>query len=249
MGWQQTESLFGNQCLGNLTREPDDLWSQRAMGKYKQLINSIYDQSLTKAYPIAYSVIPTDIWDNWVEEFIKNSRSQEPRVWLMPKLFMQYVQQEGLANQIGRPYIDDLLLFEWVEIELFTQEDIAIPQVVTEVDWIQDVVTFNPHHLIISLSYPVHKSTEHDQLMDQGQYTWAVYRDPNTFAVQYVQLGLFDKYCIEYMQKDKLSLGTAILAVMTDLNLSDSDLPAIQARTIEVFDQFISSGFILGKTI
>ena len=246
MSWQHTEKSFGNQCLGNEQYTSENTWSERALLKYKELINSIYHQSLMKAYPICHSILEPTVWNTWVADFIKFSRSDEPRVWLMPRLFKEYVKTQKLGEKNHMPYMDDLLLFEWLEIEVFTELDINLPKISASINWDKDTVYFNPHAREMVLDYPVHRSIKHDELMKKGLYNMIVYRHPETFSVQYIQMGVFDKLCIDFMQSDKLPLAKAIELVFQRLHLEQVQFALIRERTLQVFNQFQQDGFILG---
>ena len=57
---------------------------------------------------------------------------------------------------LGKPFLDDLLYFEWMEIEVHTMPDRPFPDYVKEGNVLEDRLAFNPEYEIIRMDYPVH---------------------------------------------------------------------------------------------
>jgi hypothetical protein len=118
-------------------------------------------------------------------------------VWQMPGEFFQFAVESEYKIIRKYPFLLDLLLFEWEEIEVYMMEDVApFPYTVIPESKIKYVV--NPELKILQLQYPVHlKNATTISENDKGAYFVILHREPETGNVQFTNIGLPHALIIE----------------------------------------------------
>ena len=158
------------------------------LSNYRRLVRNIFDDTLRRAYPITFEVLSAEEWDDMINTFMEKARPQTPYIWKMPFEFYEFAVNEDFAAQFDRPYLDDLLFFEWIEIEIFTMPDQAIPDFRNEGDFLNDKIVVNPDFRIIELAYPVHTMPAAEAVNHEGQYFVLSFREQESGEVRFVDL-------------------------------------------------------------
>ncbi|MDE3234472.1 MAG: putative DNA-binding domain-containing protein [Bacteroidota bacterium] len=123
---------------------------------YRRLVMNVVDDMLQNAYPLTYALCNAKEWRTAVNDFFSNYSCQSPQVWYMPEEFYVFLVQtkHSLLNKYA--FLEDLLLFEWTEVELFMMEDkLAIYS--SKGDLCYSKLVINPEHQLLHFHYPVHK--------------------------------------------------------------------------------------------
>ncbi len=124
--------------------------------EYRRLVINVVMDMLENAYPLTRQLLNPDDWDYLVQQFFAEHRCQSAQVWYMPKEFSDYIRQTQPDLLQRYPALEDLLLFEWTETELFMMED--IPSIADPLgDILFSRLVINPEHRLLQLSYPVHR--------------------------------------------------------------------------------------------
>jgi len=166
--------------------------------QYRRLVYNVADDTLQTAYPLTYALLTTAEWDALVNDFYSNHRCQSYQVWKMPYELYEYVAGNDLSLKQQYPFLTDLLLFEWMEIELFMMEDKKAGAFLREGELITDVLVCNPEHVLLQLDYPVHtKKAATITSADHGLYYLLLYRLPDTGQVQFIELSAFYAWLVE----------------------------------------------------
>lgn len=169
---------------------------------YRRLVFNITNNALKQAYPVAYRLLSTEQWESLVADFFENHDAQEYRIWLMPKEFYLFVKEKKYYKTFDIPFLNDLLLFEWIEIEVHTMSDEKFPEFKTEGDLWNDVFVLNPEYKLLELQYPVHtKKTNAITKDDKAYYYLLVYREFNNMSVQFMNLPILFAYVIEQIEE------------------------------------------------
>src|SRR5690606_9540893 len=110
-------------------------------------------------------------------EFFCNHPCQNPQVWSMPKEFYEYLVKSRHSLLIKYPFLQDLLWFEWIELELFMMED-KKAEYTTNGDILFSRLVLNPEYQLLSFKYPVHhKNARYITITDQSDYFAAAHRN------------------------------------------------------------------------
>jgi len=173
---------------------------------YRRLVSNVVKDTLGTAFPITISALGKDIWDLLVQDFFADGIPQTPQVWKLPLEFYRYHADKVTGKSIGKPFLDDLLYFEWMEIEVHTMPDRPYPVYETEGDLFHDIVVFNPEYEIIKLEYPVHIYPVRETIERKGEYYALLYRMPESGHVQFLNLSALNVYMITRLQEEKAPL-------------------------------------------
>ncbi len=174
---------------------------------YRRLISNVVTDTLHTAFPITVAALGEHQWELLVQDFFADGIPQTPQVWKLPFEFYQYHAGRETGKRIGKPFLDDLLYFEWMEIEIHTMPDRPFPDFVTEGELFNDRLVFNPEHEIIQLSFPVHTHPVRETIELEGEHYALLYRMPESGHVQFLNLSALNIYIITRLQEEKVTLN------------------------------------------
>ena len=144
---------------------------------YRRLVYNVVDDMLQNAYPLTHALLGAIEWKNLVNEFFTHHPCQSPQVWYMPKEFYQYLVTVKHPLLEKYPFLEELLCFEWAEVELFMMEDRREKPAATY-SLETDKLVINPEHQLFSFQYPVHLKPAHGiTTADKGNYFLAAHRN------------------------------------------------------------------------
>ena len=179
--------------------------NQKHVTHYRRLVYAIVDDILQSAYPIFYAYTVKGIWDEVVHDFFSSHACRTPYVWKMPGEFYEYACTHQLKEKYKIPFLEDLLLFEWIELELHTMKDETFPETKAEGNWLTEPLVLNPEYRILSVKFPVH--TMHPTLLetqDPGDYYILLYREPEKASIQFMDISLLFALTLEKMEEKKV---------------------------------------------
>ncbi len=144
---------------------------------YRRLVYNVVDDMLQNAYPLTHALLSATEWKHLVNDFFTHHACQSPQVWYMPKEFYQYLVTIKHPFLEKYPFLEELLCFEWAEVELFMMEDRrGEPAATYSLETGKLVI--NPEHQLFSFQYPVHlKPARNITMTDKGNYFLAAHRD------------------------------------------------------------------------
>lgn len=171
----------------------------RRLHHYRRLVSNVVNDSLSRAYPIAKSILDEENWNSLVNDFFINHDSQSPQIWKLPYEFYEYVLEANWAEKLSMPYLYDLLYFEWIEIEIFTMEDIDVQYNTSSENIFHNNIVVNPESQLIKLEYPVHLLSLNEAYQNKGNYFVFVYRMPDSGKVKFLNLSLLNAYIFELL--------------------------------------------------
>lgn len=199
--------------------------NQKHVRHYRRLVYNIIDDMLQNGFPIFFKyAAEKEIWDGIVHEFWSTHSCQTPQVWKVPGEFYEYACAKNLKDKYKIPFLDDLLLFEWIELDIHTMEDEVYPQVKEEGDILNDVIALNPEYRILSLQYPIH--TTDPTIIDEskkGQYFVLIYREKENGAVQFMDISVLYALTIEKIEEEK-NLSQVVDELQNIFNFPDKKI-------------------------
>lgn len=152
-----------------------------AEGVYHDLIKNNIEGTLIKGFPLAHALLSQEQWQTVVEDFFLNGHSTSPFLWKLPKAFLSFVKKKKYQKRWNIPFLDELLHFEWIEIELFMQKDIPLKLK-------KDLLYLNPEGKLLHYNYPVFEKLSIENPPPAGSYTLFGYRHPDTCQVHFISL-------------------------------------------------------------
>jgi len=211
--YQKTASYKHQSSLANYCRTgeytPIPGVKEKNVGRYRQLIFNVVNGSLQSAYPLTYSLLGEEEWHELAHTFFSSHRCQSPLVWQMPKELYEFVVEENYPLAKKYPFLSDLLLFEWKEVEVYMMEDIE-PYPFTKKRINDAGLVLNPEIQVLSLEYPVHlKNAKEISEKDKGVYFVSLHREPETGRVlftnmQYPHVQVIEKLAQEPVNFEEL---------------------------------------------
>ncbi len=153
---------------------------------YRRLVYNVVRDTLKKGYPLFIELFGKENFEKAVQHFYATHKCKTPHVWQMPKEFCEFYTKKALPFEHDCPFVAELLLFEWIEIEVFMMEDEEIVPYEKEGNVDEDFLVSNPEIRIMPLTYPIHnRKITHVKKEDKGQYFVAVVRNPETKRVKF----------------------------------------------------------------
>ena len=157
--------------------------------QYRRLVYNAIKDTLKTAYPITRKLIGKKRWKKAVAHFFENHKCETPQIWRLPLEFCDYYTANQLPFKKDFPCIQELLRYEWLEIEVFMMEDLPVEKFKSITTSQNEVVVPNPEIKILPLQYPIHtKKIKQITEADKGQYFVTIHRDYYTKQVKFHDL-------------------------------------------------------------
>ena len=238
------QSILANYCRDGV--EPVGLIDvkQKNLHHYRRLVFNIASDILETAYPITFSYLNEIDWKDLVTSYFKDHKCQTNQVWRMPHEFYEYCKENNIAEKLNVPFLNDLLLFEWLELEVHTMPDEKFPNYLKEGDLFSQQILFNPEYKLVPLSYPVHKIAPGEELIEKkGNYFLLIYREKETGNVQFIDLSMFYTFLIE-----NIANGLLVKDILVEANsmFGINDIKLLKDSTSVFLIDLQKRNFILG---
>ena len=237
------QSQLAEYCRsGNLT--VIDGVDPNRLPHYRRLIFNVLDGTFERAYPIFRRVVSEEAWKKVVRDFQINHDAKETRIWMLPFEFYDFCKANNYGQKLNRPYLNDLLYFEWIEIEIHTMPDKVIPEFKEVGDLLDDRLIINPEYKLIHLNYPVHNTSKDKLIKKKGNYFILVYREQENLDVRFFEFSTFFALVFELIVNHNYTGRNALIEAAKQFKLTDEN-SAIQ-NGIVFFNDLLSQGIILG---
>ncbi|MDO9000693.1 MAG: DNA-binding domain-containing protein [Bacteroidota bacterium] len=210
---------------------------------YRRLVFNIGVDTIETAYPITHSFLPSDVWNKLLHDFYAEHKCQTPQVWRMPLEFYEYCVEKNIQAQLNIPFLNDLLYFEWLELEIHTMDDIAYPQINIEGDILLNTIALNPEHKLIKLNYPVHIVAPTEMKDEAGDYFLLMYREKETGNIQFIDVSILYAYIIEQLQS---GIRLQDILAEADSLFQINNFEQLKEHVLIFIDDLKKRNFILG---
>jgi hypothetical protein len=178
------------------------------MEQYRKLARNVIADGLESAYPLTVSALDPDDWDGLVYRFFAEHDCQSTQVWRMPLEFLGFVETAAGPLLNRYPFLPELLVFEWTEVELYMMEDLPVADVRPVRDWTADALVFHPEYRLLVFNYPVHlRQPDALSSAEAAQYAVLAFRDYVTGEVQFLDLSLLYAWLLDGLISSGLSLS------------------------------------------
>lgn len=210
---------------------------------YRRLVYNIVNDMLENAYPLTKALVSAKEWKAVVNDFFSNHPCQTPQVWYMPKEFYEYIFNSGYPLLTRYVFLNDLLWFEWTELEMFMMEDIKA-SFSADGDILFSHLVLNPEHTLLSFQYPVHKkNASYITLTDRGNYYVAANRNADG-AVVFTDLSPALTRIVEYLAEEPHSIKELFQKFEAEYKLSLGE--AEQQSIIQFINTAYQQQLIIG---
>lgn len=217
---------------------------QRHVKHYRRLVYNIIDDILETAFPLFHAFAEEGLWNELVNDFFSKHNCQTPQVWKVPGEFYEYACKENWKEKYNVPFLEDLLLFEWIEMDIHTMKDETYPEYVAEGSLEKGTIVLNPEYRILQMTWPVH-TTPPENINDKtkGQYFVLIFRQPESGSVQFLDISILHALTIE-----KIEEGKKLTEIVEELQaiFSFPDRGQAQAHLASFLTDLQQKGFVLG---
>jgi len=218
--------------------------NEKRIHHYPRLVYNVIDDTLRSAFPLTLDLFSEEEWESAVSRFWASHKCSGYSLWKMPFEFYQYVIAEEKNLLKTFPFLDELLLFEWTEIEIHMMEDEVFPEVVSDGDFEIDRIALNPEHKILQMKYPVHlKNPNEITGADEGEYFVLIFRTPETGTVQFIDISFFFFWLIGKIFNEQTSLSKLLDEAEQLFGVEKSTL---LLNTIPFLKELHQKNFIIG---
>lgn len=239
----QQQSDLAQYCRSGILTDELKVRKDR-VHHYHRLFKNVIDDNLRSAFPLTVNLLNKNEWDELVSFFFSQHASRSAQSWQIPKEFFQFVKNNHFDVKDKYPHLDDLLYFEWLEIEVFMMENIPYPSFTRRGNWIIDSIKLNPEHKIVRVSYPVHlkKATEISK-EDQGDFYIVLFREQDIGKVQFLDISAFFVVILENIKKG-IILRDILKALKNELQMDSME--HLLMNTIPFLNKIRIKGLALG---
>ncbi len=191
---------------------------------YKELIHYRFKEVLLSTFPRFLELLSEELVDSLIVDFIAG-KPETPYIWQMPNEFRQFLSTKSLSKTY--PFMDDLLWFEWVEIELF-MNDYLLKQAET-FSW-QQSYTLNDSAVIKTLNFRVHDDEGYETA---GIYPLLMFYDFETHDVHFQEITPFLQEFIALIEHQ--TANDALINICTHYEVDINDVKELLSETLEGF--------------
>jgi hypothetical protein len=203
---REIQELLGEYCRTGEEQELPGITPGR-IHHYRRLVWNAVKDTLDTAFPITLAALGEDSWEELVSDFFAAGLPQTPQVWKLPFEFYLYHAKQETGKRLKLNYLDDLLLFEWMEIEVHTMPDRPYPEYVEKGNLFLDKLAFNPEHEIVQLAYPIHIHPAKQASEMKGDYFALLYRMPESGNVRFLALSALNTYILTRLMEANVPLN------------------------------------------
>ncbi len=221
---------------------PADVEQER-MTLYRELFfNNIVD-TLSSAFPVMHQVLDSTQWQNLCQDFFANQRCKTPYLSYLPGEFVEYLQTTGPHQQ---PWLNELALWEWTELELFLAPDPELPKQLRH-DVLNDIPVLSPLVRLHAFHYPVHRiSVDYLPKTEDQVMTYLLAWRKHDDSIGFMEANSISARLLDLLSNNDQQSGYELL----DLIASEDTVfgaDAIVKGGTEVLNNFYQNKILLGS--
>ncbi len=186
---KQVQTDFADYCRTGIAIDLPGARHDR-LPHYRRLVINVIKDTLSQAYPLTKNLLGAARFDQLAEEFFANHRCQHEQVFRMAgELVTYFAQQKNHPVRNEFPFIDDLLEFEWIELDVYIKADVTTPKIASTSNIKTEPLLLNPIYTLSQFKYPVFlKKANEITDADAGQYYCLAHRHPESFKAIFTEL-------------------------------------------------------------
>jgi len=190
---------------------------------YKDMVHYRFIEVIENIFPIFCEDISRKRLNKLVFKFIQ-SNPRTPYVWQMPFEFREFILKNGLLKDM--PYTSDLLLFEWIEVELFMSD--YKKQKSCKLSW-DSSFELNDSARLYEFDYSVYKK----RYKKRGKYHLIVYYDFDDHEVHFQEITDFMYMFLKKLKKENPEV--ALKRVSKKFDVPFMDVKELLKEPLEFF--------------
>jgi hypothetical protein len=164
---------------------------------YRRLVSNVVSGTIAQAYPITRKVLSEEEWNYMFDSFFIEHDAQTPILWKLPYEFYLYASEKSYDEHFNKPWLIELLWFEWLEIEVHMMADENYESVQKKGEIMTDQIIINRDSRLIQLEYPVHLYPVHEAAHKKGNYYVFIYREIKSGTVRFLNLSVLNAWLLD----------------------------------------------------
>lgn len=212
---------------------------------YKRLVNNVVFGTISQAYPIARKVMSRNEWNYMLHNFFVEHDAQTPILWKLPYEFYLYAKEQDYAAELNKPWLSELLWFEWLEIEVHMMPDQEHPDYNTVGDPVADPLVINNESRLINLQYPVHLYPVKEVESKKGNYFLAVFREKESGTVKFINLSSLHVRLLDLLSQKQAGVIKDLLPQLAR-EFNQTNNKTLESQIGLFIKEMMISGLILG---
>ena len=191
---------------------PGDV-EDRRMAIYRELFYNNVEGFISNTFPVLRILHEDDRWHAMVRDFFSHHLSQTPLFLEIPREFLNWLENERVAQASDLPFMQELAHYEWVELALsISEENIAAADVDAGGDFLTGIPVPSPLAWHLAYHYPVHRIGPDYQPDQPGDNTTClvVYRNRED-EVHFMEVNPVTKRLLELIETGKNETGEQLL--------------------------------------
>ena len=157
----------------------------------------------------------------------------------MPYGLLEFVTDYPTKIVEEKPFLAELIYFEWLEIELYAEPDLKLESFSSTIKR----VNLNPHHRLIQLNYPFHKESVESALTNPKPHYVVLFRNLETFKVEFTEVTLFITQVLESLEENDFQLEHTVTKIASGYNVTDKAVIDTQLKVL--FEKLSGLGLFL----
>jgi hypothetical protein len=224
----------GNLPLLDVTI-PDNL------NQYRRLVFNIISDALETTYPITAKKMGIEDWEELVDDFFANYPCSSAQIWSMPYELITYLESTENPIKTKFPWLMELLHFEWLEVEIFCDEDEEV-HFEKSIDVLNEKWVVNPTLRLEHFTFPVHKSIE---LTEQSDYYLLIYRSTENDKVYFEEITGFLALIVHKIVNTELYLHEILIESGKFYGITDEQMLMNEGKLFA--EKMLQKTIFLGK--
>lgn len=179
---------------------------------YKSLVMHRFFEVLSNGFPIFFGQVDDKRFEKIIYKFMQYG-SKSAVMWKMPNEFRKFIKKSKLLKDI--PYINDLLWFEWIEVELMMKNYKL--QKHKEFTY-KNEYKLNSSVVLKKLKYKVFEEGSYDK---KGEYYLLGYYDFNEYEIYFREISLPLYLFLKELDKNGIKKAIKVIAKMSEQKNKD----------------------------
>lgn len=231
---------------------PDGAKKER-MAVYQEIVFNNLFESVSACFPVAQQVIGKRRWATLVRAFLREHSANSPLFRKIPEEFLNFLEHMDTDKHIALPpYFKQLCHYEWIELLVATLPDSETGNIQTNPsiqinpagDLIAQVPIFTSTIQLLNYTYPVHKISHRNKVVEKSGTHLLVYRD-QTDQVKFTELNAATYRLIDILKENQNITGKQALTQLAN-ELNHPDLEKMISFGRKILNQLKNQGVILG---
>ena len=209
---------------------------------YRELVRNSLFSLISNFYPCTHKILNKH-WKVLLSKYIEQYPPNSPILSKVGEHFPEFLKKEKSIIK-KYPFISELALYEWLEVETYEQEDNEVKN---------KQLVLNPIHTICRFEYQIPEIAEKIKdkkplgKIKKEQTNVLIYRDPKDFSVRFIELS---NGTVAYLELSKSGFPHEMIPMLlaSHYNIQESDLGNFNVEIKKLVETLKKSRILIQQT-